>query len=208
MRKAPPRTKKRNADKILFEIALCISIIAIGFGLGVQTLPRIVMDAVDSMAAVISSSLVELANTDRNNASIPSLRTNPVLERAAQAKADDMAAKGYFAHNSPNGTTPWHWLARAGYDYAHAGENLAIDFFESADVEKAWMNSPLHRANILNAEFTEIGIATARGMYNGHETTFVVQMFGKPLGRYTATASLEDPFITSSSPDFITASRE
>lgn len=208
MSRSPLLKKKSESDKILFDIALCLSIVAIAFGLGIQTIPRIIMDAVDSTAAVISSSLVDLANSDRVSASVNRLKVNPVLERAAQAKADDMASKGYFAHNSPDGTTPWHWFAVVGYEYAHAGENLAIDFFESADVEKAWMNSPLHRANILNNEFTEIGIATARGMYNGHETTFVVQMFGKPLGTTVAITSPGDPFILSSTTDFVTASRE
>ncbi len=203
-----PRTKKIRGDKILFEVALCLSIVAIAFGLGIQTVPRIIMDAVDSTAAVISSSLVELVNFDRTSASVGRLKVNPLLEQAAQAKANDMATKGYFAHNSPDGTTPWHWFAQVGYDYVYAGENLAIDFFESADVEKAWMNSPLHRANIINADFTEIGIATAKGIYNGHETTFVVQMFGKPLGGITANSSMENPSILSSTTDFVTASRK
>ncbi len=64
------------------------------------------------------------------------LAVNPVLERAAQAKADDMAAKSYFSHNSPDGVTPWFWLNQAGYVFTYAGENLAANFSDSIDVEK------------------------------------------------------------------------
>lgn len=132
------------------------------------------------MAAVISQSLVTLTNADRSKSELGTLAINPLLTAAAQAKADDMAKKGYFAHTSPDGTTSWFWFKQAGYSYSYAGENLAVDFGDSSDVENAWLNSPTHRANILNSHYTEIGIATAVGMYQGHETTFVVQMFGTP----------------------------
>ena len=131
-------------------------------------------------AAVITSILVDLANGDRASNSLSALAVNPVLVAAAQAKANDMAAKGYFAHVSPEGLDPWHWFKEAGYSFTHAGENLAVDFSDSSDVEKAWMNSPSHRENILDAKYTEIGIASAVGMYEGHETIFVVQEFGTP----------------------------
>ena len=64
--------------------------------------------------------------------------------------------------------------------FAKAGENLAVNFYESHDVVDAWMRSPSHRENILNKDFTEIGIGTARGVYQNKEAIFVVQMFGTP----------------------------
>ncbi len=131
-------------------------------------------------AAVITSVLVDLANTDRGSNHVGDLAVNPTLTAIAQAKADDMAAKGYFAHVTPEGHDPWYWFALGGYKFTYAGENLAVDFSDSADVERAWMNSPTHRANLLNGHFTQIGIATAVGSYNGHQTTFVVQEFGTP----------------------------
>jgi len=130
-------------------------------------------------AEVFPQVLVELANMNRQEGSLGRLRTNTLLQRAAELKAQDMAAKGYFAHTSPEGVTPWHWFEQAGYDFAYAGENLAVDFSDSVDVDKAWMASPAHRANILGSSFNEIGIATARGVLDGRETTFVVQMFGR-----------------------------
>lgn len=138
------------------------------------------------MAAVISSVLVDLTNDDRADASLPTLTVNPKLVAAAQAKANDMAAKGYFAHTSPDGTTSWQWFRDAGYAYASAGENLAVDFSDSEDVEEAWMDSPTHRANIMSGKFTEIGIATAVGELDGERTIFVVQMFGRPAAAAAA----------------------
>jgi len=133
-----------------------------------------------SLAAVISSVLVDLVNGDRGGNSVGGLTVNQTLTVAAQAKADHMAANGYFAHISPDGKDSWYWFRQAGYAFTYAGENLAVDFSDSIDVERAWMNSPTHRANILNGNFTEIGIATAQGTYKGRPTTFVVQMFGLP----------------------------
>jgi hypothetical protein len=132
-------------------------------------------------ADVISSVLVHATNTDRAQAAqAPSLVENPDLMRAAQMKADDMAKNSYFAHTSPAGITPWHWFDEAGYNYSYAGENLAINYTDSLDVEYAWMHSPEHRANILNSHFSEIGIGIAQGTYEGKQTTFVVQLFGTP----------------------------
>ncbi|MDO8523406.1 MAG: CAP domain-containing protein [bacterium] len=136
------------------------------------------------LAQVLPPALIGLTNTDRAGNSLPELKINPVLVLAAKYKADDMAAKSYFAHTSPEGLTPWFWFGKAGYSFSYAGENLAIDFAESTDVNTAWMNSSGHRANILNKNFTEIGIATSKGFYQGHETTFVVQLFGRPLPVY------------------------
>ncbi len=133
-----------------------------------------------SLASVISAVLVDLTNVDRSADELSALTVNPVLTAAAQAKADDMASKGYFAHVSPDGVDSWYWFRQQKYTFLYAGENLAVDFSDSVDVERAWMNSLTHRANILNDRFTEIGIATAQGTFQGRPTTFVVQMFGTP----------------------------
>ena len=143
------------------------------------------------IAAVVSALLAELANGDRGTYGLASLEVNPTLVAVAQAKANDMAAKGYFAHVSPEGVEPWHWFKEAGYTYEHAGENLAVDFSDSGDVERAWMVSPSHRDNILNARYTEIGIASAQGIYEGRPTTFVVQVFGAPAKAHSGPVSSE-----------------
>jgi hypothetical protein len=132
------------------------------------------------LGAVLPGVLIALTNGDRAANSDAALTTNALLTKAAQEKANDMAAKGYFAHVSPDGTTPWHWLDQVGYKYSYAGENLAVDFTDSTAVESAWMNSPTHRANIVKPQYTEIGIAVANGTYQGQSATFVVQFFGTP----------------------------
>jgi hypothetical protein len=140
------------------------------------------------LASIQSAFLVDLANEDRLLEGANGLVMNEKLVLAAQLKANDMAEKEYFAHTSPDGTTPWHWFEEAGYNYVYAGENLAVNFTRSEDVQRAWMNSPTHRANILNNRYKEIGIATAEGYYKGKKTTFVVQMFGTPSAAMVNTA--------------------
>ncbi len=135
----------------------------------------------DFFAAVLPSVLVMMTNADRANAGVLTLETDALLAKAAQAKADDMAINGYFAHVDPSGRQPWYWLDKVGYLYSYAGENLAMDFLESVDVESAWMNSPAHKANIVKDKFTNIGIGVARGIYQGRETIFVVQFFATPV---------------------------
>jgi len=124
--------------------------------------------------------VTDLTNQERANLVLPLLKRNPILDQAAQLKANDMAVNGYFAHNSPTGITPWYWFGQVGYLFTYAGENLAVHFSDSDEVVSAWMASPTHRANIVNSNYTEIGIGTARGIYQGYETVFVVQLFGRP----------------------------
>jgi len=129
---------------------------------------------------VETNALVDETNQSRVADGFPGLQVSPLLQAAAQEKANDMATKGYFAHTSPQGLTSWYWFEQVGYNFDYAGENLAVNFSDSQDVTNAWMNSPEHRANILSGDFTQIGIATAAGIYEGHETTYVVEEFGAP----------------------------
>lgn len=163
----------------LRSMLIVATIIAV-FGAGGLILQKTIIEKSDYLAAVINATLVNLANADRQTNNLQYLAVNPVLERAAQLKAEDMAKKSYFAHTSPEGLTPWHWFKEAGYTFVYAGENLAVRFSDSVDVERAWMNSPGHRANILNTHFKEIGIGIAEGLFEGQPTIFVVQMFGAP----------------------------
>lgn len=132
----------------------------------------------DFLALVLPNAIVSLTNGERTRAGQAPLSTDPALMKAAQAHAEEMAAKGYFAHVSPEGNLPWVWFQQFSYPYQYAGENLAVNFFDSTDVVTAWMNSPTHRDNIVRREFSEIGIGVATGTYEGRVTTFVVQFFG------------------------------
>jgi uncharacterized protein YkwD len=136
---------------------------------------------VGNMAAVLPGILSDITNNNRQQQNLPSLTVSPLLTAAAQLKANDMATNSYFAHTSPAGKTPWYWLDQVGYNYQYAGENLAVNFSDSQDVVNAWMASPTHRANIVKGNYTEIGTAVASGMYQGQETTFVVQDYANPM---------------------------
>lgn len=136
---------------------------------------------ISQAAPITNDNIVSLANAARVENGLAELTTSNLLARAAQNKANDMLARQYFAHNTPDGETPWSFIKAVGYSYTTAGENLAIDFTQAENVQTAWMNSPGHRANILNGNFTEIGIGIASGTYDNHQTTIVVQMFGHPL---------------------------
>ncbi|MCX6702170.1 MAG: CAP domain-containing protein [Candidatus Zambryskibacteria bacterium] len=162
-------------------------------------------------ANIISGVLVLNTNDYRLINNENSLTVSDTLTQAAQMKANDMAKKSYFSHTGPLGERPWVWFERVGYKYEYAGENLAIDFTESNDVSQAWIDSAKHKANLLNPNFTEIGIGIADGIYEGHNTTFVVQFFGKPYQEKTVLVA--SPTIktiklnASSSPTMAVATR-
>ena len=156
------------------------------------------------VGAVLPAVIIADTNKERNHEHLGTLTRNTVLDAAAQMKADDMAAKGYFAHYGPGNVAPWYWFDKAGYSYVNAGENLAVHFTDSDAVVTAWMNSPTHRANIVNPNYTEIGVGTAKGTFEGFSTVFVVQLFGTPAATNSPVAlapMLPTPVAASTSTD-------
>ncbi|MDP2926819.1 MAG: CAP domain-containing protein [bacterium] len=151
-------------------------------------------------AEVVSSTLIDLTNQNRQAKGLAILKENPVLTQAAYAKAQDMLQNDYFSHVSPSGIPPWQWFKKSGYNYQVAGENLAIGFLESGEVEKAWNDSPSHRQNLLNPSYKEIGIAVVKGDFQGQETTLVVQFFGTPVARPLTTPTPQPSPLISPSP--------
>lgn len=135
-----------------------------------------------ALASMSSPAVLELVNAERAKAGLSALITESKLTQVAQLKANDMAAKGYFDHVTPDGHDPWYFYALVGYNWSWAGENLGMiqnSESESAIVE-AWMNSPEHRKIILDGRYTETGIGIAEGMYQGAHTIFVAEEFGVP----------------------------
>ncbi len=141
-------------------------------------------------ADITRTALVDLANVERARHNLPPLASNPTLEQAAYLKALDMAKNGYFAHTSPAGVSPWHWFDQAGYNYKYAGENLAIGFIDSREVQNAWAASPSHEANIVNSKYKDIGIAVLKANFEGNPATIVVQLFGSTPAKTTASSAL------------------
>ncbi|MHA1482663.1 MAG: CAP domain-containing protein [Candidatus Heimdallarchaeaceae archaeon] len=125
--------------------------------------------------------VISEVNPDRQIAGLSLLKTNDKLTEAAQLKAEDMIVRDYFSHVGPDGESPWVWFEQVGYDYATAGENLAIDFYDPSTLEKAWLASPAHRENIMNEYFTDIGIGVANGEINGNNTIVVVMFLGREI---------------------------
>jgi len=143
-------------------------------------------------ADITVDTIFSFANQDRSGQGLPALKNNTKLNQAAQNKAQDMISNNYFAHTSPQGTTPWRWIDKEKYDYNYAGENLAMDFTAAEKMNDAWMASPTHRANILNPKYKDIGIGIAQGNIDGHGTTVVVQMFGSGDKSQAAASELEE----------------
>jgi len=116
-----------------------------------------------SAASSPAGAIVDAMNRERAEYGLPPLRLNPKLSQAAQDRITDMFDQRYFAHVAPDGTQPFVWLARHGYAYRAAGENLAVGYGTARRVVGGWMNSPGHRANILGSGFDEVGVAIAPG---------------------------------------------
>lgn len=144
------------------------------------------LGSIKNLAAVNSAEVFALTNEERADGGIATLQRNSLLDQAAQMKAQDMAAKGYYAHVSPEGLTPMYWVERAGYKYLVIGENLVVNRTDADQVVDAFMGSPGHRANILRKDFTDIGVGVANGTYKGKNATFTVQIFAAP---YPSAAS-------------------
>lgn len=129
-----------------------------------------------------TAGLLSSTNAQRTNHGRAALKLNTQLANAAQAKANHMIAHNYWSHVTPDGQEPWVFIQNAGYAYNKAGENLAYGFATSADTIIGWMNSPTHKANMLDSTFTEVGFGFANGSnFNGDgQQTVVVAMYGQP----------------------------
>ena len=136
---------------------------------------------------ITADKVISQTNIERQKLGLAPLKYNATLSQSAAAKAEDMFKNNYWAHNSPEGKTPWDFFKSAGYQYSVAGENLAKDFYDTDGLIKAWMNSPTHRDNIVNPKYQEIGIGVVNGILNGVKTTLVVQHFALPLNAPVAT---------------------
>lgn len=128
-----------------------------------------------------SGQILNLVNQDRQERGLADLSFSSALNLAAQAKAQDMVLRDYFAHVSPDGTKPWQWFRSVGYNYTYAGENLAEGYTDAYDLETSWMASPSHRANILSPFYSEVGLA----VLSRNNTNIVVQFFGSKDNKVT-----------------------
>jgi len=174
-----PHENNNFRAKILHNSSILLTVLILFLGGFFLSAVRTNYPSILGVTADISiEKLLLLTNMERQKQGLPPLAPNPKLLRAALLKADDMFTKNYWAHNSPDGTTPWYFIREAGYNYTYAGENLARGFETAEEVVKAWMASPKHRANVLSENFNEVGFAIEKGRLNGEETVLIVEAFG------------------------------
>jgi uncharacterized protein YkwD len=102
--------------------------------------------------------VLDRVNSRRNSEGLPPLEWHDGAAEVAWAHSVDMDVRDFFDHTNPDGELPWDRLAAAGIAWSRVGENIAWGYRTPADVMEAWMNSSGHRANILSADFTHIGI--------------------------------------------------
>jgi uncharacterized protein YkwD len=128
---------------------------------------------------ITRASVIAAMNEYRAQHQLPPLREDARLDAAAGDRMHDMEDQAYWAHESPDGRSPFTWLAPNGYTFRYAGENLATGFDTTELLVEGWMESRGHRANILSPHFEDCGIAIIDGMtMRRGEGKSIVVMFG------------------------------
>lgn len=122
--------------------------------------------AKDSVETLAKKALI-LTNLEREKAGLSVLVWDDALAAAAKTHCEDMINRDFFSHNNPDGETPFDRMKKAGIAYLAAGENIAVGYKTPEKAVEAWMNSPGHRANILNPNFKSVGIAVVQGGSKG-----------------------------------------
>lgn len=191
-RKRHGQHQKRNGHflRVYTPYLPLIAFIAIGLAVGNFWRPQSHTGVLSYSTEISASALLSSTNTERSKNSASNLTLNGQLSAAAQAKANDMSARNYWSHNTPDGNPPWVFITNAGYSYSRAGENLAYGFATSADTITGWMNSPSHRDNLLNKDYSEVGFGftNAPNYNNNGQETIVVAMYATPYAK-TSTAA-------------------
>jgi hypothetical protein len=198
--KTKPQGVHKNAfDKVYWPYIPIILIIGVLLSVGIQSgsLAAYAKHPGGRVLAYANSmtigSLLADTNASRSANGIGGLSLNNKLDAAAQANADDMAARDYWSHYTPDGDPPWIWVTNQGYSYQALGQNLATGFNDEQSTIDGWMASPPHRENLLNSAYTEVGFGyanvpnyTAAG---GGPMTVVVAFYGEPQVLGAATAA-------------------
>lgn len=185
-----PSARNQHRSKLIHtESLLYFSLILIAaFSLmrAIRFFPGLESSILGYASNITAEEVLQQTNEQRATEGLAPLEINENLSSAALSKGQDMFQDQYWSHTAPDGTEPWNFIQNVGYKYKTAGENLARDFMSTSDMMQAWMASPTHKANIINPQFEEIGIAVIDGQLQGFETTLVVQMFGAPDTRVAA----------------------
>jgi len=148
----------------------------------IYTPPPLRISTENPQSFLTREGVIKRTNVQREINGLPSLKESTRLDLSSEAKVQDMFDNQYFDHTSPSGRGVKDLAILAGYDFITIGENLALGNFEDDEaLVQAWMDSPGHRANILNETYTEIGVAVVKGIFEGESTWLAVQHFGFPV---------------------------
>ncbi|AOH55152.1 transporter [Peribacillus muralis] len=140
-------------------------------------LPNVQQTAKQQNDQTVEQQILRLVNEERSKAGLPNVEMDTSLSKTATLKSEDMRDHDYFNHTSPTYGSPFDMMKAFGITYKYAGENIAAGQPSSESVMKSWMNSPGHKANILNKNYTHIGIGHATGGKYSHYWT--QQFIGK-----------------------------
>jgi uncharacterized protein YkwD len=136
---------------------------------GLATLPTNYSINVQASA---EQKILELMNAKRTEAGLKPLTMDNTLIQVARYKSDNMIQNNFFSHTNPDGTKWTNWLQTIGYKYTTSGENIAYNTYDPVELFNQWWNSPGHRANMMNASYTKVGIGVihGNGKYMGTQT--------------------------------------
>lgn len=168
--------------KVYWPYLPLVLLIGLGIWLGHPLVERSQRGVLAYSTNVTTANLLIDSNQVRTKNGQSQLHLNEQLNAAAQAKAQDMVDQDYWSHITPDRRTPWTFIDAAGYNYQKAGENLAYGFTDSDDVIKGWLNSPTHKANMLDSNYQEVGfgIATSDNFQGKGPETVIVALYGTP----------------------------
>lgn len=145
-------------------------------------LEQIFNQSIQINKSLVYKKIIDETNSERIKYNLKPLSEKNILNSSAVFKSYDMNTNQYFEHESPTGVDIADLASQFGYEYITIGENLAMGNFQSeAEIVSAWMNSPGHKANILNPKYTQIGVGLVPGSWQGKQVWYAVQHFGKPL---------------------------
>lgn len=174
--------QRPNSQKTIILVIITLLTIRIGLGFSYSSATDLSPDNI--------ASAVNKARSQRN---ISTLAYNLRLASAADFKAHDMIARSYFSHTDPDGKYIWDKIAEEGYKpYTVLGENLAVDFFSTEGLMAAWIESPTHRANILNVDYKDQGIGVADGN-GGKYSMAIANTFGAQPSTQITKKTITEP---------------
>lgn len=129
-----------------------------------------------------NTQILTYTNIKRSTFGLDPLVANSILDNIASMRADDLFTNQYFDHESPDGKSASDLTKIVGFNFTFLGENLALgNFGNDQKIVDAWMASPGHKANILNKNYSELGVAVKEGIFKGEKTTIAVQIFAHPI---------------------------